>query len=325
MEKTKRLPSLALILVLIIANFSFFGVASATTYLTKSSIVESSMTASSGTSLALSFKTSASGGGTSLIIAFSSGTVATTQPVTNGCTGFGSLAGANVPGTPAATGSGSTITFSGITAYAASTQYCVTLSSATALTNPAASTFTATVTAGNDVSTLGLDSISNNSYVVSATVAPTFTMSLPSTTDALGTLSSTAYSSSTGVTATVTTNAVNGWFLWAKDTNAGLTSANAGYTIPTVPTTSNANMSTNIGSPFYALGVTTSNATTNYADTGGSTGGGLSASTYNEVATASTATASSTVTLKELADISGTTAPGNDYTDTITVVGAGSF
>jgi hypothetical protein len=321
----KKLQTLALVLVVVIANLAFVGEASATTFLTKSSIVQSTMLASTGTSFALSFKTSASGGGTALSIVFSGGTVASTQTVTNGCAGYGSLAGANVPGTPAATGSGSTVTFTGVTTLAASTQYCVTLTSATALTNPAAGTFTATVTAGNDTTTVGLDAISNSSYTVSATVAPTFTMSLPSTTDALGTLSSSTFSASTGVSATVSTNAVNGWFLWAKDSNAGLTSASAATTIPSVSTGSNANMVTNQGTPAYALGVTSGNATTNYADAGGSTGGGLSTSTYNEIATAGAATSSTAVNIKELADISGTTPPGSDYTDTITVVGAGSF
>jgi hypothetical protein len=320
----KRLSSLLAIITLVVANFAFFGMASAAA-LSKTTIAESNMTASTGTSFALSFKTSASGGGTSLTIAFSSGTVASTQTVTNGCAAFGSLAGTTLPGTPAATGTGSTITFTGITAYSVSTQYCVTLTSATALTNPTAGTFTATVTAGNDSTTVGLDSIANNSYTVSATVAPTFTMSLPSTTDTLGTLSSTAYTSSTGVTATVVTNAANGWFLWAKDTNAGLASASAGYTIPSVSTSSNANMVTNQGSPFYALGVTSGTATANYADGGGSTGGGLSTTTYNEIATASAPTASTPVNIKEIADISGITPAGPDYTDTITVVGAGGF
>jgi hypothetical protein len=286
--------------------------------------------------VALSFKTSASGGGTALTLTFTgwtggaAGAVNATQPVTNGCALFSGMAGANLPGTPAATGNAATgvITFTGVTALSTSTAYCVTLTSASAVTNPtSAGVSTVSIVAGNDNSTVAIDSISNDSYTVSATVAPTFTLSLPSTTDSFGgNLSASALSTSTGVTATVSTNANSGWFVWAEDTQAGLHSATESKTINTVSTGSNHTMNGGaLGTEAYALGVTSANATTNYADAGGITGGGLSASTFYEIATNNAPANSVAVNIKELADIANTTPAASDYSDIITIVGAGSF
>jgi hypothetical protein len=81
-----------------------------------------------------------------------------------------------------------------------------------------------------------------------------------------------------------------------------------------------------IGTEAYGLGNTTAAYTTaNYSDTGGTTAGGLSTSTYNQIATSASAANAATFVTKELADIASTTQPGTDYTDTITFIGAGSF
>ncbi len=324
-----------LLALLLLGNFAFMSKVFATTYTTQTQIAETNMLTSGNSEVALSFKTSASGGGTSLTLTFNgwtggaAGAVNATQPVTNGCALFNGMAGANLPGTPAATGNAGTgvITFTGVTALSASTAYCVTLTSATAVTNPTASgVSTVSIVAGNDNSTVAIDTISNDSYTVSATVAPTFTLSLPSTTDSLGTLSAGALTTSTGVTATVSTNANSGWFLWAEDTQAGLHSATESKTINTVTTGSNHTMNGGaIGTEAYALGVTSANATTNYADAGGITGGGLSTSTFYEIATNNAPANSVAVNIKELADIANTTPAANDYSDIITIVGAGSF
>jgi hypothetical protein len=80
-----------------------------------------------------------------------------------------------------------------------------------------------------------------------------------------------------------------------------------------------------IGTERYALGVTTANATTNYADAGGTTGSGMSNTTWNEIAKSASAGSNVTVTAKELADISTSTPNASDYADTITIIGDGSF
>ena len=324
-----------LLALVVFSNFSFMAKVFATTYTTQTQVTETNMLTGGNSEVALSFKTSASGCVTALTLTFngwtgsSAGVVNATQPVTNGCALFSSMAGANLPGTPAATGNAATgvITFTGLTALSASTAYCVTLTSASALTNPtSAGVSTVSIVAGNDNSTVAIDSISNDSYTVSATVNPTFTLSLPSTTDALNTLSSAALVTSTGVTATVSTNANTGWFLWAEDSQAGLHSATESKTINTVSTGSNHTMNGGaIGTEAYALGVTSANATTNYADAGGITGGGLSTSTFNEIATNASPANSVAVNLKELADISAITPAASDYSDIITIVGAGRF
>lgn len=324
-----------LLLVLVLGNLAFISRVFATTYTTQTQVVETNMLTSGSSEVGLSFKTSASGGGTSIVLSFggwtgsSAGAVNASQTVTNGCALFNGMAGANLPGTPAATGNAATgvITFTGVTALSASTAYCVILSSATAVTNPtSAGVTTVSLTAGNDSSSDAIDVIGNDSYTVSATVAPTFTLSLPSTTDSLGTLSSSTLTTSTGVTATVSTNANSGWFLWAEDTRAGLYSATEAKTINTVLVGSNHTMNGGaLGTEAYALGVTSANATTNYADAGGITGGGLSTSTFYEIATAATPGSSVAVNIKELADIAATTPAAPDYSDVITIVGAGSF
>jgi hypothetical protein len=90
-------------------------------------------------------------------------------------------------------------------------------------------------------------------------------------------------------------------------------------------------MTTDEGGAHYALGVTSVTsgaATTAYADAGGTTGGGLTvpATGYNEIASNSSPTsANDNVVIKELADIASTTPPATDYSDIVTIVGAGSF
>jgi hypothetical protein len=83
-------------------------------------------------------------------------------------------------------------------------------------------------------------------------------------------------------------------------------------------------MTTAVGTEAYALGVSANN-TANYAYGSSNAGGGLSNTAFNEIATSNTTASNVTFVTHELADISGTTPPATDYTDTITLIGAGSF
>jgi hypothetical protein len=254
------------------------------------------------------------------------GTVNGTQTITT--TGCQALTGAvNVlPGAITAAGAGSVVTVSSVGALTAGQSYCAILSSATAVTNPGAGVYPVILTDAGDTATVAIDVIANDQVTVSATVPPTFTMSLSSNTDNLGTLSAGSLTTSSGVTATVSTNGNYGWFLWALDSQAGLRSVTQSHTIPTVATGSNTAMNGGaIGTEKYALGVTTANATPIYANAGGTTGGGLSATTYNAIASGNAAVSGATATIKELANISATTPAATDYSDVITLVGAGSF
>jgi len=340
MNKLKNKAKFGIIGTLLIAIgvFNLLGVEEAMAgTLSHSEVMEYNMVTAGTSEVAFSF-TTASAGATSVSLDFngwtgsSAGSVNTTQTVsTTGCT---SLTGATnvLPGSSlTAAGSGSTITVSNVTALAASTSYCAILSSTSAVTNPTASGVSdVIVTAGSDSSSNAIDIVSNDQYTVSATVAPTFTLSLSGNSDTFsGNLSSTALTTTSSITATVNTNAIDGWLLWAQDTNAGLRSASVAHTIPSVTAATNTIMNgATIGTEAYALGVssvTSGNATSGYLDSSGISGGGLSSTSFNQIASNTTPSSNDSVVIKELADISATTPAASDYSDTITIVGAGSF
>ncbi len=290
------------------------------------------MIVSTGQAFIVVFRT-ASAGATTMSINFdnfSGGTVDGSQTIASaGCTDYYPSATV-LPGSLSASGSGNTISVTGITSLSSATTYCTVLTSVTAITNPSsAGVYSALVTVGADSNNAAFDVLatSTSTVTIAAIIAASFTFSLnPFTSDSIGTLSATALTVSTGVVATISTNAASGWNLWAKDSNAGLNSSTAAYTIPSVTPGTNVVMDGgSIGTEKYALGVS-SFFTTNYEYGGSSNrGGGLSSSAFNHIATSASAASGATTTLRELVDISATTPPAADYTDTITVIGAGSF
>ena len=315
--------------ILILANiFTFAPAVFALTYLVKPEVIETNMDNGASSSLIITFTTSASNTGTTLSILFPAGfTVATTQTYstsfgTPNCTAI-TGATSDLPGAPAASGSGQTITFSGITTMTASHSYCGVLTG-TAVTNPAAGTYAGTITAGTDAAApIAWDIISNDQVVVTATVPASFTMVLGALLDPFsGTLSSGSIGTTTGVTATMTTNGT-GWVLYGSDVGSELTSASTGHHI--LSTSIDANTTISTGSENYVTGVT-STGTVVGAFAGGTLGkgGGLSSSVV-QLASGTGPTASATATATEYATISGTTPAASDYTDTITLLGAGTF
>ncbi len=339
--KFKRVRLWITALIVLAVNFTFLSQTVFAGTLTKTTIQElpgsgNPMIISAGNSFAVDFKTVASGA-TSATINFNNftgGSVNATQTLdnTNTCVNYFPSA-VHLPGAPTASGSGTTVTVSSFTALSATTEYCTILSSTTALTNPGSGgVYSALVTVGSDSQTAAFDVLSNsgvniNSYTITGTVNPSFTMSMSAASDSFpGALSPTALTVSSGITITINTNAASGWTLAAEDTNAGLKSASAGnHLVSSVSTGSNHTMNGGtLGTEAYALGVSANN-TANYAYGGGTSGGGLSSSAYNQIATNASPAANVTTVLHELADISGTTPPGTDYTDTITVVGSGQF
>lgn len=314
---------------LLTASLGYLPRVFATTYMTHASVTETNMATSATSSVYVAFTAGAADVASNFTVDFSSfgGSVNVTQAVSvTTCQAF--TGATNVlPGTTlAATGSGAVVTVTGATALTSGQSYCFELSSPSAVTNPASagqSTVVLTSVTTDDTATVAIDNITSDTVTVSATVPPSFTLSLSGATDAFtGNLSSTATTQTTGVTATVNTNATSGWGLWAVDSNAGLHSVSENHTIASVATGSNHTFTT--ASEQYGLGVAT-DPTANYAYGGGTTGGGLSTSVYNEIAS-NTATASNVTTvIHELADISPTTQAAQDYSDVITVVGAGVF
>lgn len=258
---------------------------------------------------------------------------ATQSTATAACaseTGFTAL-----PGSLSASGSGSTVTITGVTALSATTTYCVDLSSATALTNASAGEYHPTITVGSDSTAVAVRTISDDQVVVSAIVSPSFNFVLDSnTTSFTANLDSGAIRSTTGRTVTITTNATNGWITWVKDSNQGLTSAAAAKTIPTAGTVNGAPSTLSAGTEGYVLDTDlTSDAagggTVSIAAEydGGANAGGTLSSTFQPAAssTGTAGGAGDVITFVGKAAIAGDTPAAADYTDTWTIIGAGTF
>jgi hypothetical protein len=121
--------------------------------------------------------------------------------------------------------------------------------------------------------------------------------------------------------------------LWAADANGGLYSTTKSQHVNSVAPGALDDLSTPgtyIGTNAFALGVTSvtaGSATTNYNDTTGPKGGGITATTtgFQQIASDNAAAANDAVVVKLIADIAATDPASNDYNDTITLVGAGSF
>lgn len=289
----------------------------------------------------LVFKT-VGAGATSVSINFSaawttnSGVVNATQSVSSASCNADTGATA-LPGSITAAGSGSTITISSVTALSATTAYCVDLTSTTAVTNPTAGTYTATVTAGADSTNVGLDILGSNldQIAVTASVNPSFTFSLSSNSAALGALSTAAPTASSTINATVSTNALTGWQMWGADFTGtpGLHSTNASKTIAYTPAAGGAVATLAANTEGYnlsagtATGTTCTGVTTDAKFASGGTpfrGGGLDG-TLRSLAAATGVANSCALPLNVNASISGTTPPASDYGDTVTVVAAGIF
>jgi len=220
------------------------------------------------------------------------------------------------------------------------TLYCFNWINSAAVTvkSSATSSNTGTVTT-NTVTPTAIDtagystaSVTDDQIVVTATVPAIFQFALSGNTDALGTLSSAAVTSSpTPRTATVSTNAKNGWMVWAKDLNSGLTSATVSSTIAS--TTPGTNSTQVAGTAGYNTGVTSGGQTggtgtitvaTAFDGTTLNHGGGLD-TTLRLIGSSNGTADTAVLSLKNNVAISGITPAAGDYTDTITVVGAGLF
>ncbi|HMI09730.1 MAG TPA: hypothetical protein VK497_05040 [Candidatus Saccharimonadales bacterium] len=221
----------------------------------------------------------------------------------------------------------------------ASTLYCFNWINSAAVTVKASATssntgtvLTRTVTP-TDIDSAGYStaSIANDQIIVSATVPSTFSFALSGSTDALGTLTTSSVTTSpTPRTATVNTNAKNGWMVWSKDLNTGLTSATASYTIGS--TTPGSNSTLVAGTQGYNTGITSSQVggsgtltvAAPFVGTGAGQGGGLD-TTLRTLASSNGTADTAVLTIKNNAAISPITASASDYTDTLTVIGAGLF
>lgn len=246
--------------------------------------------------------------------------------------------------TTASSVSGKTITFpSGDLTI--NTQYCFHVTGTNTLTNGSAgNSLQATIhtrtgaAAVIDETNYAVALVVDDQIVVSAVVPPTFVFALSGNTDTFPTnLDPTALKSTAGRTVSVTTNAKGGWIGWVRDSQQGLFSATANYTIPTSGTINGAPSTLATNSEGYVLdadlttdaaGGCTLAIDAEYNGTTTSEGGTLSSAFQPFAACTGTPPATSNgdvVTLIERASIAGGTPAGSDYTDIITVVAAGNF
>lgn len=207
----------------------------------------------------------------------------------------------------------------------------VTVKSSATASNTGTVTTRTSVPATIDSSSYSTASISDDQVVVTATVPSVFSFALSGNTDPLGTLSTSAVvSSPTARTATVNTNAKNGWTVWAKDLNTGLNSATTSTTIAS--TTPGTNSTLVAGTSGYNTGVTSSQVggagtitvAAPFVGTGTGQGGGLD-TTLRTLASSDGTADTAVLTLKNNVAINPTVPAASDYTDTITVIGAGLF
>ncbi len=245
-----------------------------------------------------------------------------------------------MPGVATATNvTGNTISFP-ISALGVSTTYGFYITGTGLLLNPAASTTqvhtlftTNAVPTTNDTKDVNVPTITADQISVTATVLPTFSIALGSTTAALGTLTASAISSGAGNTVTISTNAGSGWTAWVKSANAGLTSTNVTYTIPTAGSIDAAPSTIAFGTEGYVLDadLTTDAAGGGVVSIAGeyngltTAAGGTLSTTFQAFATSTGAANSDVVTLVPRVAISNLTEAASDYADTLTVVAAGVF
>lgn len=244
-----------------------------------------------------------------------------------------------LPGTLTIAGSGQVATVSGVTDLSVGTFYGFNI--ATGITNGTAGqkiNIIQTTTSGDaeiDISDVAVRVISDDQIVITAVVPPTFDFTLSSNTDSFtADLSTSSVVSTNGRTVTIATNADKGYIVWAKSANAALSSATTGETITTSGSIDAAPTTLSTGSNGYVLDV---NATTDsgtgtgtltidpeYNGTTTSAGGTLSTS-LQPIASADGTTDGDVLTLIARATISAVKGAAEDYTDTLTVVGAGNF
>jgi hypothetical protein len=206
-------------------------------------------------------------------------------------------------------------------------------------TNTGTVTTQATGPATIDASTFVTSTIADDTIDVTATVPQAFSFALSGVTDALGTLSTGSVTTSpTPRTVTVNTNAKNGWLVWAKDNFGGLCAASVGTCTANAQTTqlnttaTGSNRTLSAGTSDVNFGITqtqTSGGTVTVAaafvGTAAGQGGGLSSTALQTLVSSDGPANNAVLTMKYNAAIDGIEAAATDYTDTVTVVGAGLF
>lgn len=166
--------------------------------------------------------------------------------------------------------------------------------------------------------------------VVTASVSATMTFTLSPTSLSLGTLSTSTVASASA-TQTVSTNARNGWISWVKGANAtGLVSAIASANLASpgsYPTITDLASTTGYGLEVEAVAGTPVPAAGYWANqaSGQTKVGRIDSTVFRQTASNTIPVSGDQISINVHAKIPATQAAASDYTDTLTVVAAGSF
>lgn len=172
---------------------------------------------------------------------------------------------------------------------------------------------------------------------VTASVSASMTFTLSGNSVSLGTINPDTTTAGSAITQTVSTNARNGWISWVQSgTDGGGGVGTAGALESTVasaqidsPGSFNGSPETLSTSGGYVLDVNTGSGTPTiggeYNGTTADEGGHLTYGVFRQTAHNTVPADGNTVTLVVKARSSNTTPAASDYTDTLTVVAAGSF
>jgi hypothetical protein len=291
--------------------------------------------------------TSTSGTETGVTIVFPSdwtisGTASNwTVTTTNLPTGAGGGASSAWPGINTASSvNGLSVTFPS-TDLSTATLYCFNFAGASSTVGPAGnnktgqlkttggSPFVDTVDWATSVVSADADQIT-----VTASVSASMTFTLSANSVSLGTINPNTTTAGSAITQTVSTNARNGWISWVKSNTDGGSNAGA---LASVTASSQIDSPGSFGggtetlstSGGYVLDVNSSTGapaiSTEYDGSTADEGGHISYDQFRQTATENDPADGDQVTLVVKARSSVTTPAAADYTDTLTVVAAGSF
>jgi hypothetical protein len=236
-----------------------------------------------------------------------------------------------------------TVTFASADLSSTAPWYCFNFTGASSTTGAAGIDKTgsiATQTSGSgaiDTGNYATSIITNDQITVTATVPPNFSLALGGggTAPFTANLSSSSIVSTSGNSATLITNANNGWIAWVKSANAALSSASVSSTVPTAgsyPAISDLDSVTGyvLDCDITTDSATAGTGTVSFTGAGGYNGldatqGGALTTSFQPLATANGVTDGDVLTLYARAKVNAIQKAANDYTDILTVVAAGLF
>lgn len=166
---------------------------------------------------------------------------------------------------------------------------------------------------------------------VTASVSATMSFALSGNAIALGTLN-TSSAVSGAITMTVSTNARNGFLSWVQGTNttggSGLRSVTAASTIPSTGSFDGtpSDLASTTGVVLDAdAGTNTPNINAEYNGSNSTSGGFFEGAVFHQMAYLTGVQSGTTVVINARSKVASTQPAASDYSDTLTVVAAGSF